>query len=313
MLKHVELDRQGILWLTMPRLASILLNYFLMGTLTVQIYSYHLHFHDDKLVFKVIAYGIYILEWAQTLSATYDASQWFTFSWGDVERLAGLYSSFLNIPLLSSVIGGIVQVFFGWRIWTFYKSKSIYTLIIILAVVQMAGAIGVATYLVQYPDQGIRSPGLVVSVGVRLATSALVDILIASCITYFLLRKRCDNMSLDAIVTRLARLTIETGCLTAIAALLDLAFFLYIPKGALHQTSALNISKLYSNSLMMFFNNRALGSLNPEIPHVIVERLPASTNRQTRVIIMLPDTRTNGARLQMPTPARRLRPFSALV
>uniref|UniRef100_A0A0W0GDB6 Uncharacterized protein n=1 Tax=Moniliophthora roreri TaxID=221103 RepID=A0A0W0GDB6_MONRR len=133
------------------------------------------------------AYGIcdYILEWAQTLSATYVASQWFTFSWGDVERLTGLYSSFLNIPLLLSVIDGIVQVFFGWHIWTFSKSKPIYTLIIILAVMQMVGAIGVATYLVQYPDQGIKGLGLVVSVGVRLDTSALVDILIAGCITYF--------------------------------------------------------------------------------------------------------------------------------
>ena len=55
-------------------------------------------------------YGLYLLDIAQTCSATYDAAQWFGYEWGNPDALENLYSTFLNVPLLTSIIGAVVQV-----------------------------------------------------------------------------------------------------------------------------------------------------------------------------------------------------------
>lgn len=55
---------------------------------------------------------------------------------------------------------------------------------------------------------------------------------------------------------RLVHLVVETGALTATAATLDLILFLAFPHNAYHGTIALTLAKLYSNSLMVIFNNR---------------------------------------------------------
>ena len=52
------------------------------------------------------------------------------------------------------------------------------------------------------------------------------------------------------------RLIVETGTITAAAAVLELVFFLSLPHNALHQLSGVTLSKLYTNSLLMLFNNR---------------------------------------------------------
>jgi hypothetical protein len=51
-----------------------------------------------------------MLDWAQTCSATYDGFQWFVHGWGDIPALFGVFTNFLNVPILSSTIGFIVQV-----------------------------------------------------------------------------------------------------------------------------------------------------------------------------------------------------------
>lgn len=51
------------------------------------------------------------------------------------------------------------------------------------------------------------------------------------------------------------RLTIETGTVTAIAAIVDLVFFVRAHNG-LHQVSGVILCKLYSNTLLVLFNNR---------------------------------------------------------
>ena len=61
------------------------------------------------------------------------------------------------------------------------------------------------------------------------------------------------------------RLTIETGTLTAIAAIVDLVFFLRA-HNALHQVSGVILAKLYSNTLLVIFNNRMVMAGRPSHP-----------------------------------------------
>ncbi|KAF9073328.1 hypothetical protein BDP27DRAFT_1216221, partial [Rhodocollybia butyracea] len=119
-------------------------NWSLLGVLTTQVYIYYLSFPKDHRPYKVLVYTVYLLDWAQTCSATYDAFQWFVYGWGSIPALYGIYSSFLNVPLLSSIIAAMVQIFFGWRIWRFSQSRTILYLVAILALLQLGGGIAVS-------------------------------------------------------------------------------------------------------------------------------------------------------------------------
>ncbi|KAI3614954.1 hypothetical protein WG66_016821 [Moniliophthora roreri] len=252
------LSHDDIVWLAFPRLLGFAFNWGLIGALSVQVYLYYTAFKKDRIVFKTLVYGLFLLDWVQTISATYDASQWFVFGWGEPEKLDLLYTSFLNVPLLTSTIGAIVQIFFGWRIWTLSKSMPVFACIILMALLQLAGAAVDAQYLFLAPRESNGSPGLSKAVGVRLGTSAAVDIVIAICMTFHLLRNRSEfAFHTNTVITKLVRLTVETGIITATAAIAELVFFLSMHNNSLHQLSGVNLAKLYTNSLMMLFNNRA--------------------------------------------------------
>ncbi|KAK7045803.1 hypothetical protein VNI00_007206 [Paramarasmius palmivorus] len=241
-----------------PRLLGFAFNWGLIGALSLQVYIYYTTFKKDRAVFKALVYGTFLLDWVQTISATYDASQWFAFDWGQPDQLDLLHTSFLNVPLLTSLIGAIVQIFFGWRIWTISKSTAIFGSIILMALLQLAAAAVDAHYLMIAPRESYSSAALSKSVGIRLGTSAVVDILIAACMTFYLLKNRSEfAFHTNTVITKLIRITVETGIITATAAIAELVFFLSMHNNSLHQLSGVNLAKLYTNSLMMLFNNRA--------------------------------------------------------
>ncbi|KAF8201222.1 hypothetical protein K438DRAFT_1821628 [Mycena galopus ATCC 62051] len=249
-------SREDIIFLAGPRLLGLVFNWALLGVLTTQVYIYYISFPKDRRFLKIIVYVVYILDWAQTCSATYDAFQWFVYGWGNIPALYGLYTGFLNVPILSSIIGAIVQIFFGWRIWRISESKITFGVVILLALLQLGGGGAVAYYIYNDASEVARSVGLVRAVGIRLAGSATVDTVIAVSMTYFLLRSRGQALNhINTVLTRLIRLTIETGTFTAIAAIVDLVFFLRAHNG-LHQVSGVILCKLYSNTLLVLFNNR---------------------------------------------------------
>ncbi|KAJ3849601.1 hypothetical protein EV368DRAFT_67314 [Lentinula lateritia] len=253
-----DVSRNDIIWLAGPRLIGILFNWSLLGVLTTQVYIYYLNFPKDLKWHKVLVYIVYLLDWAQTCSATYDTFHWFVYGWGSIDALYDLYSTFLNVPILSSVIAAIVQAFFAWRIWRLTQSRIISILIVLLALLQLGGGIAVGIFVWRDSSEVARSDGLVSAVGVRLAGSAFADTVIAISMTYFLLRSKSQIMGhMNNVVTRLIRLTIETGTMTAIAAIVDLVFFLKATNG-LHQVSGVILCKLYSNSLLVLFNNRMI-------------------------------------------------------
>ncbi|KAJ7271652.1 hypothetical protein C8J57DRAFT_1319460 [Mycena rebaudengoi] len=236
-------SRDDIIWLWVPDLKN--------SHRTTQVYIYHLNFPMDSRALKAMVYIVYVLDWAQTCAATYDAFQWFVYGWGDIPTLYGVFTDFLNVPILSSIIGSIVQIYFGWRIWTIAHSWITFAVVGLLSFLQLGACGAVAYYLLRDASEVSRSPGLVRAVG--------------------LVRSRGQALSL-------IRLTIETGTVTAIAAIIDLVFFLKA-HNALHQVTGVILCKLYSDTLLVLFNNRlATRMANETSAHVesIFFRAPSS-------------------------------------
>jgi len=82
--------------------------------------------------------------------------------------------------------------------------------------------------------------------------SALCDIIITCSMFYYLrtARKASRVKRTNSLLTRLLKLTVETGFICAAAASMGLILFIASPKTSLYDIPALTASKLYTNCLL---------------------------------------------------------------
>ncbi|KZT25857.1 hypothetical protein NEOLEDRAFT_279948 [Neolentinus lepideus HHB14362 ss-1] len=238
-----------------PQLFGFLFNWGLFGVLSVQVYLYYLYFPGDNRRLKALVYGLYIFETAQTALATSDAVKWLVTGWGRPEALQKIYTSWLNVPVMGGMISATVQLFFCWRIWIL--SNSIYLPIVIALVALVSGTAGVASgIMLRRLDDISEISTLTPPTSVWLTCSALADVLIAIAMTYLLTRAKVGLRRTDRLINRLVRLTIETGMVTALWAVVDVILFNAFKHNNLHMCPATTLAKLYSNTLLVMFNNR---------------------------------------------------------
>ncbi|RDX42206.1 hypothetical protein OH76DRAFT_1318931, partial [Lentinus brumalis] len=230
-----------------------LFNYGLFGVLSVQVYIYYASFPADPKYLKALIYGLFAIECAQVAVATSDAYAVFGAGYGNFEALTGVHLLWMT-PIFSSIVSSSVQCFYAWRIYHLAE-KSVYLSVLIVALTQGSGcmASGITVHLLGSSDAGIQRTRA--STTVWLAGSLACDVLIAGSMLFFLSRKK-QGLASDAMLSRIIRLTVETGVLTATIACIDLVLFLAFPTANYHFAPALVLSKLYSNSFMVLFNNR---------------------------------------------------------
>ncbi len=56
----------------------------------------------DRLLTKCLVYGVYVMEFIQTVFVTYDAFVIFAFGFGDVKSLTAVHFHWLTIPIMSA-------------------------------------------------------------------------------------------------------------------------------------------------------------------------------------------------------------------
>jgi len=87
---------------------------------------------------------------------------------------------------------------------------------------------------------------------------AVADVLIAVAMCYLLLKAKSNiNRRSSDVVSSLVRMTIETNALTASIAIIGIALFAALPHTTYFIAPTLFLGKLYANTLLLTFNNRA--------------------------------------------------------
>ncbi|KAF9460669.1 hypothetical protein BDZ94DRAFT_1311320 [Collybia nuda] len=243
-----------------PLLVGYVLNWGLYGALSVQIYIYYLAFPKDRLAHKILVYGVFILETLQAVLIAHDVFASFVDGFSDFKVLTDMHLSWFAIPVLSGIVAFCAQLFYAFRITILSKSKVIGSIISLLAFIQLAGALisGI---------EGSGAGGLLnltsrldhIGHGLFDITSGVCDIVIAICMTLYLSRMDSGSVkSTHAAVSKIIRLVIGTGSLTAAVAIIDIS--LYYSGTQKHKawflTPAIILGRLYSNSMMVILNNR---------------------------------------------------------
>ncbi|KAJ7692549.1 hypothetical protein B0H17DRAFT_1010512 [Mycena rosella] len=235
----------GPLWLTH------ILHWGLFGALSVQLYLYYQAFPNDKRSTKCLVYGIYAIELVSTILISHDGFAIFGYGFGDVSHLTRVGFDWLDVPVMSSLISFTGQSFYAYRLYIFSKSRVLPALIVVISLVSSVGGIA----------QGIISARGCCDVysftsQVWCGASALSDIMIAVCMTYYLSKYDGGFRQTRVLVSKIIRLTIETGLLTGLVTLITLILLLAFPTKGYWIAPIALIPELYANSVLVVLNSR---------------------------------------------------------
>jgi len=246
-----------IVVLTGPLLVAYLISWGLFGALSVQVYYYYLSFPKDPLKHKLIVAFTYTLEVLQLIISTHDAFRALGRGWGNMIELDKDGLLWLGSSVFGALIEANAQVFYAWRIWVLSGHRKAIPLVIMLLTTLQLGAslycgaaMAINGHLSQLQDHFYKMTS------VWLMSSAACDILIAASMSYYLRSTRVANKATNAIMSRLFSVTIETGLICAVFAIIDLSLFLAFEYNNIHLPLCMALSKLYSNSLLMVMNTR---------------------------------------------------------
>ncbi|KAF9442463.1 hypothetical protein P691DRAFT_649194, partial [Macrolepiota fuliginosa MF-IS2] len=243
-----------------PMLIGLLINMFLFGTMMVQVYIYYTTYKEDCIWLKLLIFAVFIVDAVNAAENILYIYAGVITHFGDSEYLTKVSGGMSMIfcldsassPLLQVIIGIIVQLFFAWRIFALTRSWVMVTVVAALAsVVSPPHMRFFLTQILQYSGHSRD-----VFVILWLAGTSAADIVITASLVWYLQRHKTGFRASDMMVNHVIRVTIQTGLVTSVVAIMDLVFFLVKPDSGMHMLFNIPLSKVYSNSLASSLNSR---------------------------------------------------------
>jgi len=242
-----------------PLLIGYILNWGLFGVLSMQVYVYYLAFPKDRAAYKALVYGAFLLEATQTFLFTSSAFRTFATGFGNPAVLDQVDILWFSVPIMSGLVAFIAQGFYAYRITVLAQTKYIAGLIMLLSSLQLGGSIanGVDTKRAVLFSHFLKRDSFITA-GIWEGGSAACNIVIAVCMTYYLQHHDTGVKKNPILLTKIIRMTIETGALTAIVALVTLILTFLPGRPMYYQASISVLGKIYANSMMVAFNSRMM-------------------------------------------------------
>ncbi|KAJ7215940.1 hypothetical protein GGX14DRAFT_442520 [Mycena pura] len=233
------------------------INWALLGVLAVQVYIYYVAFPSDLRLAKIIVPFVVIADILQTLGNSRDAYRGFGSGWGDFNALDEVGWAWLSVPVLGSTVACAGQLFFAWRIKIIGESPYIPAVIALMTVFQFGAGIWTGVNIMSAGRfsllHGLKPPQA------WLATMAASDIVIVIAMVVCLLKKKRTpgySTRTKVTITRIIKVTVETGFICALFALVTLFLFVAYDGNNYHLGTCIWLSKLYSNSILLILNSR---------------------------------------------------------
>ncbi|KAF9483241.1 hypothetical protein BDN70DRAFT_990563 [Pholiota conissans] len=276
--------------ITAPPFIGIILNWGLFGILSLQVYFYFQAFLNDRKPLKFVVGGVYIFEVVQTALMTQTAWNQSVSGFGNLAVYDEIGTAWLSVGCIGGLVGLLVQTFYAYRISVFSKNRIIPGLVVLMALTSFAGALSVAvntkregkfSILLAEPNESFTFT----TIGLWIGTRSACDLVITACMCYYLhaFKKYGSFSKTQDLLSKLVRMTIETGMLTASISILTLALY-YAPRFknlSYFQITLSAEAKLYSTTMLAVLNSRMKVGVASEsttwLDNELVFTLPRST------------------------------------
>ncbi|KAJ7881242.1 hypothetical protein B0H13DRAFT_2345225 [Mycena leptocephala] len=253
--------------LTLPMFLGTVLNWALFATFLVQVF-----FPKDQGWWKLLVIVIVVLECVETFAGLRDMVKIFGVGFGSMDVLDDVGLAWFSSPIIGSIIAGICQIFYGWRIYILGHNLFVFALIILISAVQLGAGIWSGVIVCIGKKYSLLQSADMIPTALWLAATATADLIIAFGTIFYLARSRGDpefaSAKTNSLVSRLVQRTAETGILCALVALVgwyphyrlapsnaltssrDVMLFATFTGKNYHLVLCLVISKVYSNSIL---------------------------------------------------------------
>lgn len=251
-------------------LIGLVINIFLHGLATTQVYLYLTIYKKDRFWLKSLIVVLYLVDTFNCVVSIYYIYDALVTNFGDEANLASGSWAFVAGTASTGAVSVAVQHFFAWRVYMLTNNVFIVMAIVLCSLANLAGSLGVSVSLAVNPGDFRRS-NLQIEVTVWLVGAVLADAIIAVSLVWHLGRHKHLYPALNSTINRLLRMTVQTGVVTTIVAIIDLACYLTDSLNT-YMTFSLTVSKLYVNCMLSTLNARGTwrydGSSEDEISHV---------------------------------------------
>ncbi|KDR84327.1 hypothetical protein GALMADRAFT_111602 [Galerina marginata CBS 339.88] len=236
-----------------PMLIGVFVNMILYGILIMQTYHYYQTFKRDAPWIKYLVLYLFILE---SLNTGCDMAM----MWEPLIEKFGqppkyFPTLFAAEPIVMVAVSTPIQIFFAWRIKLLTKSNILALIIVALSIVSLAGGT-YTTVLIVKIKLFARKPELHWPALVWFLSATVADVMITTVLVMTLSKRKTGFVATDDAVSKIIRMTVQTGMITAFFALGDVIFFMTLPHAALNFLWDLALSKLYANCLLSTLNAR---------------------------------------------------------
>jgi len=175
---------------------------------------------------------------------------------GDTEYLTSQATDrMLGIDIaITGFVAGCIQGFFAWRIKLLIRSLGWILFPVILASSAMSFVVGIATAVLMgmIPKSGTFR----IIFSIWLSSLSIADVVITASLVVFLRNHKTGYAKTDNQIDRIMRLTVQTGLVTAVWALINLITFLSRHRTDIYLIFGFALAQLYTNSLLSNLNAR---------------------------------------------------------
>ncbi|TFK91565.1 hypothetical protein K466DRAFT_582693 [Polyporus arcularius HHB13444] len=244
-------------------LITIFVASILYGMTTLQTFIYSQKYTKDGTFLRLLVGVVWVFETLHTAFCIQFIYGYLITGFGDILNFIRVDWGVGIAVICSVVVGVCVQGYYTWRVWIVSGKSILWTSIIaIFALARVGFGIGSAALSYMYPDWiKLRRYGpALTTVSGGLGSAALVDLLVATTLTYFLKRDRNygpHNRQSETMINRILLYTVNTGALTGAASLACVILFA-LKKDSLIFLGFFAIeTKLYANSFLGSLNARS--------------------------------------------------------
>ncbi|KAI6110949.1 hypothetical protein EDD17DRAFT_473489 [Pisolithus thermaeus] len=252
-----------------PSLIGLAINIFMHGLSTLQMYLYYTSYKKDRLWLKSLVMILYSLDTFHCAVTTYYIYNVLVINFGNEASLLRGSWALAAAAASTGLVSVAVQHFFAWRVHVLTKNVFVVAAIVLCSLANLAGSLGAAVSLAINPSIFLV-PDLQIEVTIWLVGAVLADTIIAAALVWHLGRHKHLYPALTSTINRILRMTVQTGLVTTIVAIINLVCYLSNSMGA-YAVFSMILSKLYTNCMLSTLNARKAwkyeGSSDSEASH----------------------------------------------
>ncbi|KAF9524385.1 hypothetical protein CPB83DRAFT_909930 [Crepidotus variabilis] len=247
-------------------LVSGIANSFFFGVLTVQVYNHYLAFPQESLQLRFVVNAIYLLQTFEAIVVYYrDYLQLALAGTSSTADMAGKTSGIELV--ITAVTMSTVQFYYANSIRLVSKKLIFSWLIICCSILQLQA--GIALAVMTFRQVNSPSSGRVARYESLIwhFANAVCDVMIAACMTYYLMRYYSHTQRTQRIIKRVVWWMVKTGTVITIVTLGCSSLFFSAQNHSNFNTIYTSIiGALYSNSLLALVNGRVVYRVRVDRP-----------------------------------------------